>query len=144
MVFTIKTKKFLGLVLCFTYLKGSKKQKSYSLDSAPVHFQTDLGTKPRGIGVMATWYSWDDEGKLTKNDDIASYIKIENYKCTMRQSPLFESGILILNQNQLEEIKGLKLGNFYLLCPLYRQINILKFFLFKFRSINSELFIRHR
>lgn len=129
MVFTIKTKFFLGLVLCFTYLKGSKKQKSYSLDSAPVNFQTDKGTKPRGIGVMATWYSWDDKGKLAKNDDNASYTKIENYKCTMRQSPIFESGRLMLNQHQFEEIKGLKLGNFYLL-SLYKTKKHTKYIFF--------------
>lgn len=111
-IFLINKTPLLGLVLNFIYLKGSARQKQYSLDYAPVNFKAKDEVKPRGIGVIGTWYTWDEDGEIRKSLNFKeAFVKIENYKTTLRKSPLFESGRLIFHSNQLQEIKKLQLGN---------------------------------
>lgn len=100
----------LGLVLNFIYLKGSKRQKQYSLDYAPVQFIAKNGTEARGIGVVATWYTWNEDGYLTNLELSDDWIKIEKYKLTLRRSPQF-AGRLIFHKDQLDEIQNIKIGN---------------------------------
>lgn len=110
-IFSTENKIVLGLVLNFLYIKGTGRKKQYSLDYAPVQFITKDETEARGIGVVATWYTWDDSGALENAEMASDFINIENYKMTFRRSPKFESGRLIFHEDQFDEIKKIRIGN---------------------------------
>lgn len=105
----------LGLVLNFVYLKGTKRQRQYSRDYAPVQFEPQKGVEARGIGVVGTWYVWDDIGIITKIENFKKdFVSIESYRATVRRSPHFDcgrlGGRLIFYEDQFEEIQKIKIG----------------------------------
>lgn len=55
----------IGLVLGFSYLTGTGKNRQYSKSSVPVH-APKKGS--RGIGVLCNWYTWNSNGLLIPAD----------------------------------------------------------------------------
>jgi hypothetical protein len=94
----------VGHVISFQYIKGTKREKEYSLDFAPIEPPTR--TELKGINVMCNWYSVD----ITKLNTVIygsleiSYINIDKYVCHINAPQICEDGLHI-SEDLIDRIK---------------------------------------
>lgn len=95
-LFHVHDQYLVGQVLGFSYL-GVKtyKAREYSRNFAnvlPPTLSDVAPAKVKSIGVLCTYYSWDDNGILTQNTQRQLYIDISSYKATLSE-PSFDQNL---------------------------------------------------
>lgn len=97
-VFKVESRLLVGMILSFCYTAGkSFKSRQYTKQTANI-------TSAVPIGVLAAWYTWNNEGKLMPQSlKSHTYIGIENYKTTIPK-PSYKQKELRVNVNVLQQL----------------------------------------
>lgn len=67
-----------------------------------LQFESQNGVEAKGIGVVGTWYIWDDIGVITKTENLKEdFVSIEIYRTTVRNFE--EVIILIVVKNEVDK-----------------------------------------
>lgn len=95
----------VGIVVSFKYITGkTMKEKQYPWDTAP----TTTKLKPserRGIHVLATWYTYSENGllKVLDADKKHFYLDVKDYVATAREIRQSAAGTLEIEATQLDQ-----------------------------------------
>jgi hypothetical protein len=97
---------YLGQVTGFQYINGTKREREYSLDYAPVEPPSSV-KNPRGINVLCSWYS--PESVILRSINFYgikdNYIDISKYLFHVNAPKIFVGGLYI-PESVLSHIKN--------------------------------------
>lgn len=99
------TQLHVGQVVGFSYLNGTRREREYSLNSAPIYHNDDKKGSKKGVGVLCNWYSFNMENKMQiMNELIIGFHPIQFYVCHI-DKPIYKNCDLILTKESCQYLK---------------------------------------
>lgn len=99
----------IGHVLSFSYLNGTtQRAREFSRTFASVdHTSTASNVKSNPIGILCTYYRYEDDGTLQQECGKSSYVNLNTYKATI-QAPTYKNCTLQISESLLAMIIDLE------------------------------------